>query len=436
MQTAEVASPPAQADQESGRRPAPDLYAALMRSGADASSLGDLVTSFGELMQRSVAVTDPAGRVVASSSAAETVLEHVGPYAALPAALAEQVHHADHAILLPGAGDGGSRIVCSVRVGDHVAALLWSEERTRPFSVGDSQALEQAAMVAALHLAQQRRFAELEQRLRGNFVELLLEGRFDSSSCDPERAGLMGFDLNGAYRVGLLLVHNGEGTRPTSIQNGQAHTSRVRRMLAKVGAPNAVYAKRDQIAFLLPESADPEVVWHEIGAPDVSLCLSSSGHRPSELPNGYQEVLELLPYTRPDKMYTPDDLLVPRVLLGDRRAQETFLEQLFGELRRTRGGEVLFESLVSFALHGFQRDRTARALFVHPNTLRYRLERVAKLTGLNLRDPEARFRVELGSRLTFLRGDGLAARAVCLMPPQELCGCETAGGPGVRTTAA
>jgi PucR family transcriptional regulator, purine catabolism regulatory protein len=356
-----------------------------------------------------------------------------GRYEVLPAAIAERVQCADHAILLPGTDDRGSRIVCPVRVGDRVAALLWSVEAAQPFSVGDSEALEQAAMVAALHLAQQRRFVELEQRLRGNFVELLLEGRFDDSSCDPERASLMGFDLDGAYRVGLLLVQNGTGPQSTSPGNVQVHTSRVRRMLAKVGAPNAVYAKGRQIAFLLPEDADPALVWHETGAPDVSLCLSSSGHRPSEVQKGYQEVLELLPFVRPERMFTPDDLLVPRVLLGDRGAQEAFLEQLFGKLRRTRGGDVLFETLVSFALHGFQRDRTARALFVHPNTLRYRLDRVAKVTDLNLRDPEARFRIELGSRLIFLRGEGLTARAVCLMPPQELCGC---GAAGVTTTAA
>jgi DNA-binding PucR family transcriptional regulator len=38
-------------------------------------------------------------------------------------------------------------------------------------------------------------------------------------------------------------------------------------------------------------------------------------------------------------------------------------------------------------------ERAAERLFVHPNTLRYRLARYEELTGTNLRDPLAAFEV-------------------------------------------
>lgn len=43
-------------------------------------------------------------------------------------------------------------------------------------------------------------------------------------------------------------------------------------------------------------------------------------------------------------------------------------------------------------------ERTARALYVHVNTVRYRLARAREISGLDLRDVETRFRVELAVR--------------------------------------
>ena len=41
----------------------------------------------------------------------------------------------------------------------------------------------------------------------------------------------------------------------------------------------------------------------------------------------------------------------------------------------------------------------ARALFIHRNTLIYRIERIQKLTGLNLDDPDVRMRILLSCRI-------------------------------------
>ncbi|GAA4970127.1 helix-turn-helix domain-containing protein [Pseudonocardia tropica] len=45
----------------------------------------------------------------------------------------------------------------------------------------------------------------------------------------------------------------------------------------------------------------------------------------------------------------------------------------------------------------------AESMFLHPNTLRYRLRRIAEITGLDLNDPVDRFVVELQIRLRFSR---------------------------------
>lgn len=58
---------------------------------------------------------------------------------------------------------------------------------------------------------------------------------------------------------------------------------------------------------------------------------------------------------------------------------------------------VLRQSVVTLLEHGGDLSATASALRIHRNTLRYRLERVAALTGADPRRPEGLFRLRLGA---------------------------------------
>jgi hypothetical protein len=74
------------------------------------------------------------------------------------------------------------------------------------------------------------------------------------------------------------------------------------------------------------------------------------------------------------------DLLPERALAGDAEARRILRQEVYGTLARS-GGELL-ETLDAFFAAGGVLESAARALFVHPNTVRYRLRRVSELTGL------------------------------------------------------
>ncbi|HCT75578.1 MAG TPA: PucR family transcriptional regulator, partial [Micromonosporaceae bacterium] len=74
-----------------------------------------------------------------------------------------------------------------------------------------------------------------------------------------------------------------------------------------------------------------------------------------------------------------DDLLPERALAGDGEARRILRHAAYGALVRASG--ELLETLDAFLSHGGALEATARALFVHPNTVRYRLRRVADVTG-------------------------------------------------------
>ncbi len=74
-----------------------------------------------------------------------------------------------------------------------------------------------------------------------------------------------------------------------------------------------------------------------------------------------------------------DDLLPERVLTGDATARRALADRVHAPLATP--GPPLLETVRSYLDHGRALEATARALFVHPNTVRYRLKRVTELTG-------------------------------------------------------
>ena len=88
------------------------------------------------------------------------------------------------------------------------------------------------------------------------------------------------------------------------------------------------------------------------------------------------------------------DLLPERALAGDPEARRILRFEVYGALARA-GGELL-ETLDAFVAAGGVLESTARALFVHPNTVRYRLRRIADVTGLNPVSPRGVYALSIG----------------------------------------
>lgn len=73
------------------------------------------------------------------------------------------------------------------------------------------------------------------------------------------------------------------------------------------------------------------------------------------------------------------DLLPERVLAGDADARRTLQQEVFAPLAAASG--PLVETLAAYLESGRSLEAAARELFVHPNTVRYRLRRVSQLVG-------------------------------------------------------
>lgn len=87
------------------------------------------------------------------------------------------------------------------------------------------------------------------------------------------------------------------------------------------------------------------------------------------------------------------ELLPERVLIGDVEAREQLVLDVYQPLRDA--GSALLDTLAVYFDTGGTLEGAARALFVHPNTVRYRLRRISEVCGLSPTTPRDAFALRL-----------------------------------------
>lgn len=93
-----------------------------------------------------------------------------------------------------------------------------------------------------------------------------------------------------------------------------------------------------------------------------------------------------------------DAVLPERALAGDGPARKALVERVHRPLSHASQGALL-DTATAYLECGGSLEATARMLFVHPNTVRYRLGRIAEVTGYDLATPREAWAVRIGLAL-------------------------------------
>jgi hypothetical protein len=193
----------------------------------------------------------------------------------------------------------------------------------------------------------------------------------------------------------------------------------LRRQAARTGRSVLVGVQGSRLILLLSEPADGGSGHHTGG--DIGALLDGFGPGPvvvgpvaTELASAHSSARDALSALRaapgwPDapRPVAADDLLPERALGGDTAAHRRLVESIVTPLE-TAGGELL-HTLAAYLEGGGALEACARALFVHPNTVRYRLRRVCDLTGRSPFDPRDALVLRTGviaARLNLARDPG------------------------------
>jgi len=112
-----------------------------------------------------------------------------------------------------------------------------------------------------------------------------------------------------------------------------------------------------------------------------------------------------------------DDLLPERALAGDPLARATLVHRIYRPLQAH--STELLTTLWSYLDNGRSLEATARELFVHPNTVRYRLKRVSEVIGWDATGPREALILQTALILGSMGTDGTRRRVpTTRRPPQ------------------
>jgi purine catabolism regulator len=104
-------------------------------------------------------------------------------------------------------------------------------------------------------------------------------------------------------------------------------------------------------------------------------------------------------------LYFPD-LSVYRLLMQIEHNPEliTFQEETLGPLTTHENCQEMVGTLGAYFEHNGNISKTAESLFIHRNTLLYRLERISSILDLDLDNPDNRLAVQLALRIQQMKG--------------------------------
>ena len=78
---------------------------------------------------------------------------------------------------------------------------------------------------------------------------------------------------------------------------------------------------------------------------------------------------------------------------------QTFKQEILGPLLDYEGGGELLRTLEAYFDNNGNLSQAAESLYIHRNTLIYRMERIAEISGLDLDNTETRLAVQLALRI-------------------------------------
>lgn len=312
---------------------------------------------------------------------------------------------------------------------DHGVLIAFSRERG--LGVDDVRLLERAATVAALAITKEQAVSAVEGKYRAEFLRDALSGRAGTHDEAIAHASSLGWDIDRPLVVVVAQTDEDDArtTRdPEEVRFLQQRFAKAWTHAVGVRDPRAPVMgfSREVVALVgVSAQADTDRVMRSVGDLVRVVRGDGGGGRRSfsagvsrvvasvaELPRAYEEALNAVAVGRQlhgdGSLTHVDGLGIYRLLalVPDSAQLRRFVEESLGELATDNSPENadLRQTLKILIDTNLNVAETARILFFHYNTLRYRITKLEKLLGPFTSDPELRLTLALALKVHEMRG--------------------------------
>jgi len=284
---------------------------------------------------------------------------------------------------------------------------------------------------------------QLEQQTRGNFIHDLISGRIgNDSDLFITRGQIVGYDIL-IPRVALVMdIYQFEKTAKQSLQafkgskEGEIYLQRLKNDVLKtiqgifVNAPQEIvsYTGGDRFVVLktiiLKDSGEifrkklfrmgkriKNIISQKMKF-KVTIGIGEYHQGIKGLSKSFKEATQALDVgTKLEgagAIYHVDNLGVGKLLAEIKgESQQEFMEKTIYSIKNNKEKKIndfLLETLQGFFDNNLSITQTAKALFIHRNTLLYRLERVKKITGLDPKKFDDAVQLRLALKMRIYQG--------------------------------
>jgi sugar diacid utilization regulator len=426
----------------------------LLESAGGETTVEELAGKISGMLGRCVVIEDHVGRLIAGSGNASeenrlyATLEEEGLRASRSKAIDEtRRERRDRYARLP---DGYLSVPVErwrVEAGEMFwtpigtgapAGYLWLDLDGAHLTPEDVVLLYWARLVLEVELGKERIRLETELGFRGDFVDDLVSGHYGSVELLLQRARYLGADLSEGALVLVVDIDDfahylaRRKPREPAIQELKRRLADAVRLQTRQHFSNFLLGPRSDnvILFLGPtegEGADDLLEKGQLLArgvqryvkgllPDLTVSVGIGGYKPdpAQLREAYSEAGVALEIGHrihgPSSVSTFGETGTYKLLFRVLQENPEELEAFYGEtLERvvhydSRYGTELVQTLITYLANDASTVKTAGDLFAHRHTIRYRLDRVGELTGLDVDKSADRERLTLGIKAMQLLG--------------------------------
>lgn len=405
--------------------------------GADFRAVAETLS---ELIDRPVAVIDAGGRTICTSQDGDA--GDLAPLLAdaLPLLRRDGAKATGKTHVLERGAARGTAVVGRIAVGPELLGYVIVEGGEGARGALDERAVEHAATVLALEIVKERVARATEERLRADFIFDLVHGRDDVGRRALERARHYGMSLEAPHRVMVIELRDWAGhlrRLELSEEGGRSLKQRILRLIDDVLAekmPGSLSSTvGDQITIAAPTGAEAKEVEalkkvradlarraaHFAPGLRIVAGIGSRTSAPGSFASSYREAIHCLELL--DRLGGSADALaveelgVLRLLLDTRKPEElqAFARRVLGPAieRDAESGGSLLPTLFTYIDRGCDVRRSAEELYVHANTVKYRLGKLEDICGLDLKDPGDLLEAKLAQLVLKLTTPELVATA-------------------------
>lgn len=412
----------------------PDDARPVTFGGILAGDLFAMANAIAALVEAPVTIEDRNSQLLAFSSTQEPRSSAAARGRQLPphytrlleeAGVFQEITRSESPVVVPAPVDDlaaleDQRTVMAVRAGDEVLGTIWVTSPA-PLSEEHRRVLRDSARLVAMHMVWQRTDADVERRLRAD----LLRSALDGGSAAAEAVHRLGLREEPAVVLALSLH------APATDHLPHAALAAERKRIADAFSVHLLFAHPRSTVGLIGEvaygvlpvpAAVDEAEESAVRLANEFLTRVRSSQTPfigigsvvqetAQLPRSRSSADRALRVLRADVV----DQQVAR--LEDVHAEALLLELSVpardvpsGPLARLMAYDAAHQASLVDTLRAWldaMGDVTlaSQAMYVHQNTFRYRLRRVAEVGRIDLDDPSARFAVQLQLRLLAIAPD-------------------------------